>query len=51
MSRAHNDANILTMGGRVVGPDLACDVLDIWLKTEFDGGRHQKRLEMLEDLA
>jgi len=51
MSRAHNNANILTMGGRVVGPDLACDIVEIWLKTEFEGGRHQKRIEMLEDLV
>jgi ribose 5-phosphate isomerase B len=49
MSRAHNNANILTMGGRVVGPDLACDVVKIWLETEFEGGRHQARIDMLEE--
>lgn len=48
MSRAHNDANILTLGGRVIGPDLACDIVKIWLETPFDGGRHQKRIDMLE---
>ena len=48
MSRAHNDANILTMGGRVVGPGLASDIVKIWLETEFDGGRHQRRVDMIE---
>jgi len=48
MSRAHNNANILTMGGRVIGPDLACDVVKIWLETDFEGGRHQKRIDMIE---
>jgi len=48
MSRAHNNANILTMGGRVIGPDLACDIVKIWLESEFEGGRHQKRIDMLE---
>ncbi|MDD3013578.1 MAG: ribose 5-phosphate isomerase B [Candidatus Gastranaerophilales bacterium] len=49
MSRAHNNANILTMGGRVVGPDLACDIVKIWLETEFEGGRHQVRVDMIEE--
>lgn len=48
MSRAHNNANILTMGARVIGPDLACDVVKIWLETNFEGGRHQKRVDMIE---
>lgn len=48
MSRLHNDANILTMGGRVVGTDLALDIVDTWLKTNFEGGRHQRRIDMLE---
>lgn len=48
MSRAHNNANILTMGGRVVGPDLACDIVKIWLESDFEGGRHQKRIDMIE---
>lgn len=48
MSRAHNNANILTMGGRVVGPDLACDIVKIWLESEFEGGRHQRRVNMIE---
>ena len=48
MSRAHNDANVLTLGGRVVGPDLACDIVKIWLESEFEGGRHQLRIDMFE---
>jgi len=49
MSRLHNDANVLTMGGRVVGPGVACEIVKIWLETEFEGGRHQKRIDMLEE--
>ena len=48
MSRSHNDANILTMGGRVVGIDLALDIVDTWLRTEFEGGRHKRRVDMIE---
>lgn len=48
MSRMHNDANVLTLGGRIVGTDLALDIIDIWLKTNFEGGRHQRRIDMLE---
>ncbi|MEI8377840.1 MAG: ribose 5-phosphate isomerase B [bacterium] len=48
LSRMHNDANILTLGGRVVGTDLALDIIDTWLKTQFEGGRHQRRIDMIE---
>lgn len=46
-SRSHNDANILTMGGRIIGPVLACEIVRVWLTTEFSGGRHKKRLDKL----
>jgi len=47
--RQHNDANMLAMGGRVVGPGLACDVVDAWLSTEFSGEeRHARRIGMME---
>jgi ribose 5-phosphate isomerase B len=49
MSRLHNNANVLTMGGRVIGSDAACEIVKIWLETEFEGGRHQKRIDMLEE--
>ncbi len=43
-AREHNDANVLTMGGRVVGPGLALDIVEVWLKTDFSGGRHARRV-------
>ena len=47
MARAHNDANVLVMGGRVIGPDIARQCLDIFLNTPFEGGRHGRRVEKL----
>lgn len=44
MARAHNDANILTFGSRVVGPDLALMIMDVFLDTPFEGGRHCRRV-------
>ena len=49
MTRQHNDSNILCMGERVVGPGLALDIVDAWLNTDYEGGRHQARLDMLEE--
>jgi ribose 5-phosphate isomerase B len=51
MSRRHNNANLLVMGGRVIGPDLGKEIVRVWLNTPFDGGRHQERLDLLERLA
>jgi ribose 5-phosphate isomerase B len=51
MSRRHNNANLLVMGGRVIGPDLGKEIVRAWLNTPFDGGRHQERLDLLEQLA
>ncbi len=48
MSRLHNDSNILCMGERIVGKELAKDITAIWLNTGFQGERHQKRIEMLD---
>lgn len=48
MSRLHNDANILIMGGRIVGKDLAKEIVRVWLSTEFEGGRHLLRLEKIK---
>jgi ribose 5-phosphate isomerase B len=47
MSREHNDANVLAMGGRVVAPGLADEIVKLWLETPFDGGRHQRRVEQI----
>ena len=47
-TRLHNNANVLCMGGRVVGPGLACQLADVFLNTEFEGGgRHQKRVDKI----
>ena len=51
MSRQHNDANILVMGGRVIGDVLAKEIVKVWLKTEFDGGRHQHRLDKFDRIG
>ena len=47
MTRMHNDSNILCLGERVIGVGLATDIVDIWLNTQFEGGRHQKRINMI----
>ena len=47
-SRKHLDANILVLGGRVTGRDLAAEITRVWLDTPFEGGRHSKRLEKIE---
>jgi ribose 5-phosphate isomerase B len=44
LSRQHNDANVIAMGGRILGIELAKDCLDVFLKTEFEGGRHARRV-------
>lgn len=47
MSRLHNDANVLVLGGRVTGSALAEEITKVWLETSFDGGRHAKRLDKI----
>lgn len=47
MSRMHNDANILTMGARVIGPGLAVTIVDEWLNNEFSAGRHKRRIDKI----
>ena len=49
-SREHNNANILTMGERVIGRGLALDIVDVWLNTEFAGGRHQRCVDKIHEL-
>ena len=51
MSRLHNNANILAMGGRVIGKGLAREMVKVWLETPFEGGRHQTRVEQIESLT
>ena len=50
MTRRHNDANVLALGERVVGPGLALKIVDIFLETGFDGGRHSRRVAKLMDI-
>ncbi|MEX1129393.1 MAG: ribose 5-phosphate isomerase B [Vicinamibacterales bacterium] len=47
MSREHNDANVLAMGGRIVAPGLADEIVKVWLDTAFEGGRHQRRVDQI----
>lgn len=48
-TRLHNDANVLCMGARVVGSGLAVEILDTFLHTDFEGGRHQRRIDMITE--
>jgi len=50
ISREHNDANLLILGGRLIGKGLAREILKVWLETGFQGGRHQRRLEKIRAL-
>lgn len=50
MSRRHNDANVMSIGGRVVAPSLASEIVDLWLLTEFEGGRHRRRIEQIAEM-
>ncbi len=50
MSRRHNNTNMLAFGARVVGPDMAKMIVDAWLDAEFEGGRHQTRVDMMMDI-
>ena len=50
MSREHNDANVICLGERVLGPGLAVSILDAWLDTEFAGGRHARRVNKIMDI-
>ncbi len=50
LSRKHNNSNVLVLAGRLMGYELADATLESWLKTEFEGGRHQKRLSRIEEL-
>ena len=50
MSREHNDANVLTFGARIMGRELAREILALWLATEFAGGRHTARIEKIAQI-
>jgi len=50
MSREHNDANVMALGARVLDPDFALELVDLWLSTDFEGGRHARRVGKINDL-
>lgn len=49
-TREHNNTNVLAMGERVIGPGLALDIVEIWLETEFQGGRHERRVDKITQI-
>jgi len=50
MSRLHNNSNILVLGGRTTGPSTAFDIVETWINTQYEGGRHERRLQKISDL-
>ena len=50
MSREHNDANVLSIGGRIVAAALADEIVKVWLNTAFEGGRHQRRIDQIMEI-
>jgi Ribose 5-phosphate isomerase RpiB len=50
MARSHNDANILALGQRVIGLDHALAIIDVFLETPFEGGRHERRVKLILDI-
>ena len=50
LCKQHNNANILALGGRTTPEDLAIEIVDTWLDSEFEGGRHQRRIDMLDEM-
>jgi ribose 5-phosphate isomerase B len=50
MSREHNDANVLSIGARIVAPQLADEILTMWLTTPFEGGRHERRIAQIAEI-
>lgn len=50
MSRKHNDANMLALGGRVIGSELAIAITEVWLATDFEGGRHSRRVDKIMEI-
>jgi len=51
LSRLHNNANVLCLGGRIIEEESASEIIDIWLSTSFEGGRHEKRLNLISQLT
>lgn len=50
LSREHNDANVLALGGRILGKELALEIVKVWLNSDFSGGRHKRRLDKIKKI-
>ena len=50
LAKEHNNANVIAIGERQISKDLAIKIIDTWLSTEFEGGRHERRIQMLDSL-
>ncbi|MFN4320374.1 MAG: ribose 5-phosphate isomerase B [Aquificaceae bacterium] len=50
MSRKHNDANVLCLGDRIIGDELALSIVEAWLSTDFEGGRHERRVRLIKQI-
>lgn len=50
MAKEHNNANVIALGGRILGPNLAAEIIDSWLNAEYQGGRHQRRVDKIHEL-
>ncbi len=50
LARLHNDANVLALGGRLIGPEMARRIVRVWVETSFEGGRHERRLLQIEEI-
>jgi len=50
LARQHNDANVISLGQRMMTPEIALEIVRIWLDTPFEGGRHQRRIELIDSL-
>ncbi|HSE02699.1 MAG TPA: RpiB/LacA/LacB family sugar-phosphate isomerase, partial [Methylomirabilota bacterium] len=50
ISREHNDANVLVLGGRLMGAEMSADILRVWLETDFAGGRHARRVGKIAEI-
>lgn len=50
LAKRHNNANIIALGGRTTDPDLAIQIIDAWLDAEFEGGRHQRRIDLIDTI-
>jgi ribose 5-phosphate isomerase B len=51
LSRRHNDSNVLCLGGRLLGDQLALEIVDVWLREDFEGGRHERRVALIDRLS